>query len=136
MRRRRPAVDLDTFFGPLELRVLDALWGRPRPASVRELLPAFRNVAYTTVMTTLDRLYRKGILTRERSGRAFSYRPAHSRDELVASLASSALASLMPRDPASIRPLISTFLDEVGRRDASLLEELELELQRRREESA
>jgi predicted transcriptional regulator len=136
MRRRRPAVDLATFFGPLELRVLDALWARPRSASVRELLPGFRNVAYTTIMTTLDRLFRKGLLTRERCGRAFAYRPARSRDELVASLASSALASLMPRDPASIRPLISAFVDEVGRRDASLLDELELEIQRRREESA
>jgi predicted transcriptional regulator len=121
--------------GPLELRVLEALWSRPEARRVRELLPEFRGVAYTTIMTTLDRLYRKGYLHRERAGRAFEYRPARSRDELAAALAGSALAALMPNDPCSIRPLISTFVDEVGRRDSSLLDELEALVRRRREES-
>lgn len=126
--------DLETLFGPLELRVLEAMWARSEPVLVRDLLPEFYGVAYTTIMTTLDRLFRKGFLEREKVGRAFAYRPVVSRDQLSSRLAVSALASLMPDDPGSIRPLISTFLEEVGRRDASLLDELEEELRRRREE--
>jgi predicted transcriptional regulator len=128
-------LDLDAVFGPLERRVLDALWSRSGAVLVRDLQDEFRGVAYTTIMTTLDRLYRKGFLTREKSGRAFAYRPKWTRDELSSTLAGNALVSLMPADPGAIRPLISMFVDEVGRRDASLLDELEQQIRRRREES-
>jgi predicted transcriptional regulator len=131
----RPGLDLDAIFGPLEKRVLDAVWMRPGAVLVRDLQADFSGVAYTTIMTTLDRLYRKGFLTREKSGRAFAYRPKWTRDELTSSLAGSALASLMPADPGAIRPLISMFVDEVGRRDASLLDELEEQIRRKREET-
>jgi predicted transcriptional regulator len=131
---RPPVLELETLFGPLELRVLDALWARGAAVVVRDLQPAFPGIAYTTIMTTLDRLYRKGLLARERSGRAFAYRPRWTRDELTSNLAGTALAALMPKDPGSIRPLISMFVDEVGRRDASLLDELEQQIRRRRGE--
>ena len=55
----QPANDLDRFFGTLELRVLHARWAREAPQSVRDLQPAFAGIAYTTIMTTLDRLHRK-----------------------------------------------------------------------------
>ncbi len=48
---------LETTFGPLEIRVLDALWARDVPSCVKDLLPDFPGVAYTTLMTTLDRLF-------------------------------------------------------------------------------
>ena len=51
--------------------VLEALWTRDSPASVRDLTPSFQDIAYTTLMTTLDRLHRKGVLDREKHGRAF-----------------------------------------------------------------
>lgn len=133
--RNRSGFDLSTLFGPLERRVLESLWSKAGPALVRDLQPEFEGVAYTTIMTTLDRLYRKGFLTRVKTGRAFAYRPRWSRDELTTTLAGSALSSLMPSDPGAIRPLISMFVDEVGRRDASLLDELELQIRRRREEA-
>lgn len=129
-----PGLDLETVFGPLERRVLDAVWARSGAVLVRDLQDDFAGVAYTTIMTTLDRLYRKGILTREKAGRAFAYRARWTRDELTSNLAGSALASLMPADPGALRPLLSMFVDEVGRRDASLLDELEQEIRRRREE--
>lgn len=135
-RRSETKPDLDAVFGPLEQKVLDALWTREEPAVVREVMAAVGNVAYTTVLTTLDRLYRKGVLTRERVGRAFAYRPVQSRDEVAASLTSRALTALMPNHPGSIRPLLSTFVDEVSRRDAALLDELANEVQRRIEEQA
>ena len=61
--------------GPLERRVLEVLWGRDREARVRDLQPSFPEIAYTTLMTTLDRLHRKGVLYRVPEGRAFAYRP-------------------------------------------------------------
>ena len=58
----------ETRLGPLEERVLDALWTRGCPCSVRDLHPLFPAVAYTTLMTTMDRLHRKGVLAREKHG--------------------------------------------------------------------
>src|SRR5271169_2241346 len=65
--------------GPLEERVLEALWRRG-PATVRELMEGgYHDLAYTTVMTTLDRLFKKGVLTREAEGRAFRYTARFTR---------------------------------------------------------
>ncbi len=114
--------------------MLETLWNRGKPATVRDLVPEFEEIAYTTLMTTLDRLHRKGHLSRSRQGRAFAYRPATSRGELTANLAGGAVASLLPESPAGVRPWLSMFVDEVGRRDAALLDELEREIRRKREE--
>jgi len=76
---RRPH-GLASVFGALELRVLEALWRRGEDASVRDLMPEFPQAAYTTLMTTLDRLHRKGVLERRKDGRAFLYRPVSSRE--------------------------------------------------------
>jgi predicted transcriptional regulator len=105
---------LETAFGPLENRVLEALWARDSAASVRDLQP---QVAYTTLMTTLDRLYRKGALMRHKAGRAFYYQPVATRPELVSQIA---------------RPIISMFVDTIGERDRALLDELETLVRERR----
>jgi predicted transcriptional regulator len=73
--------------GELEGLVMDVLWdaGEPMvPAAVREALDATRSLAYTTVMTILVRLYEKGLVERERVGRAYAYRPRRSREEQAA----------------------------------------------------
>ena len=119
------ARQLESTFGPLEIRVLDALWARQTPACVRDLQPQFPGVAYTTLMTTLDRLFRKGTLSREKSGRAFFYRPKASQQELISELAGSTFATLLPGDAASVRPILSMFVDSVGDRDHALLDDLE-----------
>jgi hypothetical protein len=62
-----------TALGPLEARVLEAVWGQGRALTVREVQGRFPDLAYTTLMTTLDRLYRKRLLLRSRRGRAFAY---------------------------------------------------------------
>jgi predicted transcriptional regulator len=118
--------------GPLELRVLEALWARGA-ATVRNLVDAFPGVAYTTLMTTADRLFRKGLLVREREGRAFRYRPRWSRDELSLRLASSAMATFLADQQRGLRPLISLFVDEVSRRDHSMLDEFERLIRRKKE---
>ena len=128
------ARQLETAFGPLEIRVLETLWERDSPACVRDVQPQFPGIAYTTLMTTLDRLYRKGTLTREKSGRAFYYRPKLSQRQLLSQLAGSTLATLLPGDVASMRPIMSMFVDTVSDRDHTLLDELEELVRARRDE--
>lgn len=116
---------LERFFGTLELRVLEALWARRAAATVRDLEPEFAGVAYTTVMTTLDRLYRKGVLGREKEGRRFLYQPRVSREQLLSSVAGDALAAILGLRAAEYRPLVSFLLDAVRREDRDVLDSLD-----------
>ncbi|NUR99643.1 MAG: BlaI/MecI/CopY family transcriptional regulator [Kribbellaceae bacterium] len=82
-------------FGELEAAVMERLWSWGRPAVVREVLDDLntdRDLAYTTVMTVMDNLHRKGWLTREREGRAYRYEPVASRQEYNAELMREILA--------------------------------------------
>jgi predicted transcriptional regulator len=119
--------------GPLEQRLLDALWAR-RSATVRELVnDGCRELAYTTVMTTLDRLFKKGILTRSEEGRAFRYAPRFSREEMHREAAGQAFRQLLDASPASELPL--SFLVEIlSERDAQLLDDLRSLVENKRRE--
>ena len=73
--------------GTLEAAVMDVLWSVGEPQTVREVLdrmPSQRNLAYTTVMTVLSNLHRKGMAEREPAGRAYRYRPAVTREGAAA----------------------------------------------------
>lgn len=73
--------------GDLEMRVMEALWAHDEPQSVRAVhddIVAERDLAYTTILTVLDRLAKKGRVKRTRSGRAWLYSPAASRAVMVA----------------------------------------------------
>ncbi|HEV3305781.1 MAG TPA: BlaI/MecI/CopY family transcriptional regulator [Candidatus Sulfotelmatobacter sp.] len=126
---RKPTGNL----GPLEQRLLDALWARSS-ATVRELVEAgCEDLAYTTVMTTLDRLFKKGLLTRFEEGRAFRYEARMSREELQREAAGNAFRQWLDASPASLLPL--SFLVEIlGERDAQLLEDLRKLVERKRRE--
>lgn len=126
-------MELEAIFGPLEARVLESLWILDRPVTVRELQPHFATMAYTTLMTTLDRLHRKGVLERDKVGRAFAYRHRWTRPDLLARLAGETLGALIGPDPA-LQPLVSFFVDAVTKRDVEVLAELERLIARRREE--
>ncbi len=117
--------------GPLESRVLEWLWTRPRASTVRHVCLAFPGLAYTTLMTTLDRLYRKGLLDRRRLGRAFAYEPLLSRDETLRELASGHVTDLLTTAGAN-GAVLSTLVRAVGRRDAALLDELDALIQAER----
>ena len=83
--------------GELEQAVMDILWSRSAPLSVRdvhELMAPDRDLAYTTVMTVLDRLAKKGLVLRDLDGRAWWYRPARSRVAEIASEAEELLGRL------------------------------------------
>lgn len=78
-----------TGFGDLEAVVMEVLWSRTEPSTVRSVhdeLVTKRQIAYTTVMSTMDNLFRKGWLQREKVGLAYSYRPVMSREEHSAQL--------------------------------------------------
>jgi predicted transcriptional regulator len=89
----------------LERAVMDVLWDRDAPATVREVGDALSNreLAYTTVMTVLDRLAGKGMVQRERTGRAWSYRPAAAREAYIAQLMLDALELAGSKDAALVR---------------------------------
>ena len=120
--------------GPLEWRVLETLWNRDAPASVRDLQPDFPEIAYTTLMTTLDRLHRKGVLTRTKQGRAFFYLPQLSRSAFESVQAAHVLRAALQNGGATLAPLLSCFVDAVGDRDRELLDELETLVRARRAE--
>ena len=76
-------------FGELEAVVMDRIWDREGATTVREVfdeLSEHREMAYTTVMSTMDNLHRKGWLAREKTGKAFSYWPTLTREEHSARL--------------------------------------------------
>jgi predicted transcriptional regulator len=79
--------------GELERSVMNVLWDAAAPLTVREVLDALgeRDLAYTTVMTVLDRLGTKQMARRERDGRAFHYAPALTRDAATSELLHAAL---------------------------------------------
>ena len=124
--------ELESFFGALELRVLDALWEHEHPQSVRDLQPRFRGVAYTTLMTTLDRLHRKGVLDREKSGRAYLYRSRYTREVLRSHLADEALQAVFGERATELRPILSFFVETVSREDRESLDALERLIEERR----
>ncbi len=83
-------------FGDLEMAIMDVMWSAERPCAVREVrerLHYNRPVAYTTVMTVMDILHRKGVLRRDKDGRAWRYWPAEAREEHDARLMAEALRS-------------------------------------------
>jgi predicted transcriptional regulator len=132
--RRAPAKQLAGPFGPLEWRVLESLWDRADHASVRDLQPAFPEMAYTTLMTTMDRLHRKGMLERAKVGRAFVYRSASTRAEFESAHATEALRVVLEGDGTEVGSLMSFFVDAVSERDRELLDELEALVKSRRAE--
>ncbi|MFC4858063.1 BlaI/MecI/CopY family transcriptional regulator [Actinophytocola glycyrrhizae] len=91
--------------GQLERAVMEVLWDREAPAAVRDVADALaaREPAYTTVMTVLDRLAKKGFVRRQRDGRAWRYEPENSREGYVAQLMLDALALTGDRDAAPTR---------------------------------
>ena len=85
---------------------MERLWRWDRPAPVREVLEDMqqdRQIAYTTVMTVLDNLHRKGMVMREKNGRAYVYRPTRSRESHTAELMEQVLARTSNRGGALLR---------------------------------
>lgn len=110
--------------GELEHEIMEHLWASDAPLTVREVherLATAKELAYTTVMTVLDRLAKKGVAQRVRDGRAYRYQPVASRDQLVADLMREALDGAgngVDRTAALVR-----FVDQATPEEASALRE-------------
>ena len=119
-----------TRLGDLERAVMDHLWSTPRPQTVRqvhEAMSAQRDLAYTTVMTVLQRLAKKNLVTQIRDDRAHQYAPVHGRDELVAGLMVDALDQA--RDFGARRAALVHFVERVGADEAAALRRALAELE-------
>jgi predicted transcriptional regulator len=115
---------LEKSLGALERDVMALVWRRG-DVNVRDACDELGSgVAYTTVMTTMDRLFKKGLLTRWKVGRAFVYRATASRAEIEGAVATELMHSLLQREGEPL-PVLSSLVDAVSNRDRALLDELE-----------
>lgn len=104
--------------GELEAAVMERLWAWERPVVVREVLEDLqrdRAIAYTTVMTVLDNLHRKGFVVREKDGRAYRYRPTHTREEHTAAVLDQVLSRSQDRGAALLHFVEKMSADEIAR---------------------
>jgi predicted transcriptional regulator len=136
---KRPSEVVGSALGKLEREVMDISWQRGG-ITVRDVYGCFQErIAYTTLMTTLHRLYKKGILDRRKVGRAFLYSPRVSRLEFEQGMAKDLIEGMIGRASDGVEPLLACILDTVSEQDRALLDELDRlvkekkkELQRKR----
>ena len=113
---------------------MDHVWDVDGPVTVRQVFEGVgrrRKLAYTTVMTVMNRLWRKKLLQRTRSGRAFAYRATHSREEYAAHLVREVLDGAHDR-----RSVLLGFVRAVDEKDLAELERLVRQAQRERKEGS
>ena len=104
-------------------------------SSVRDVVEKLeRKLAYTTVMTTLDRLFKKGMLDRQKSERAFLYLPRMSSQEWERRRAGDLVAGFLDGPQPARELLLSSLVDVVGQHDAVLLDQLEAKIRKKRKE--
>ena len=138
-RWRRSEDPLRAALGNLEREVMDVVWQTDQ-TTVREVQAALpRRVAYTTVMTTLDRLFKKGFVARSRAGRAFVYRALRTQQQTEAAVASGMVAGFFSGSAAM--PILSNLVDAVGSQDDGVdllnaLEEMVRDKRRRMEQDS
>jgi predicted transcriptional regulator len=106
-------------FGDLEAVIMHMVWDHDGPVTVRELFDELRQeraIAYTTVMSTMDNLHRKGWLARAKEGKAYRYTPTASREEYSARLMREALA-----DGGDAEVVLSHFVAQMGGAESDAL---------------
>ena len=117
----------------LEATIMDVVWGKQLSSfavgDVLAILEKQRDIAYTTVMTTVTRLYEKGILDRERDGKRYLYSPKLSREEFLQSTAREVLDEAVGGHQA-----MAMLAEKVSEASAGELDDLEALIQKRREE--
>lgn len=130
----RPREAVIASLGSLERQTLEEVW-RQKEVSVRQLEIAFgETIAYTTIMTTLDRLHKKGFLTRRKNGRAFLYAARLSPEELERGVAEDVIGCLLDTATERVEPVLACIVDAVSDRDRVLLDELERLVREKRRE--
>ena len=131
---RRPSDLAALALGRLERQVLEETWRRGE-TSVRDIFSAFdQRIAYTTVMTTLDRLFKKRLLSRRKDGRAFLYSALVTREEFERVIAEDVIDGLLGRAADGVEPVLACIVDAVSEHDRELLDELDRLIREKRRE--
>ena len=131
---RRPREIACFALGKLERQVMEETW-RLREVSVRDIHLAFEErIAYTTLMTTLDRLFKKKLLERRKEGRAFVYVPVVSRDELDHGIKEDVIDGLLGHGADGVEPVLACIVDTLSEHDRELLDELDRLVQEKKRE--
>ncbi|MAQ18793.1 MAG: CopY family transcriptional regulator [Sandaracinus sp.] len=132
--RIRPEQEgLRTSLFDLEAEIMEVVWGQRweefAVADVHEWLEKSREIAYTTVMTTVSRLANKELLTRRKDGRRYLYQPAMSRSDFIESMTREVLRSL---PPVGQETAVALLVERVAEADHGELDRLEALIQARR----
>jgi predicted transcriptional regulator len=130
------AVPLERGLGQREREVMSILWerGSSNVQEVSDMLSA--SLAYTTVMTTLDRLFKKGLLQREKAARAFVYSTALTERDLEGRRAAGLVRRFFSDTGERPDILVSCLVDAVQHYDTKLLDQLELKIRQARAQHA
>lgn len=118
----------------LEADIMEAVWSAEwaefSVSDVHERLAASREIAYTTVMTTVSRLFEKGVLRRMKDGRRYLYAPVFTRAAFARRMAQAAFDRLTSDNPATAMTLL---IERVADADVAALDAIEAMIQARRE---
>lgn len=126
---------MDPALGKLEREAMERIWNRGE-VSVRDIYLDFeKRLAYTTIMTTLQRLCAKGVLRRRKQGRAFYYRARVSPLEFEQGIARDVIDGLIGRSEEKVEPLLACIVDAVSARDREYLDALDRLIQEKKKES-
>jgi predicted transcriptional regulator len=129
---KRPSEVVGMAFGKLEREVMNMTWQRGE-ISVRDAYQAFeKRIAYTTLMTTLHRLFKKRMLDRRKRGRAFLYSPRVSPRELEHGIAKDLIEGLIGRASDGVEPLLACIVETVSEQDRAFLDALDRLIQRKK----
>ena len=131
---RRPREIACFALGKLERQVMEEIW-RLGEVSVRDIYRVFnQQIAYTTLMTTLDRLFKKKLLDRRKDGRAFLYAPVVSREELDRGIKEDVVDGLLGHGADEVEAILACIVDTISERDRELLDELDRLVQEKKRE--
>ena len=135
LRGFRPPREIACFaLGKLERQVLEETW-QIGEVSVRDIYRAFdQRIAYTTLMTTLDRLYKKNLLDRRKDGRAFLYSANVSQEDLDRGIKEDVVDGLLGHGADGVQPVLACIVDTISERDRELLDELDRLVQEKKRE--
>jgi predicted transcriptional regulator len=132
---RRPREIACFALGKLEQQVLDEVWRFGGEVSVRDVHRRFdERIAYTTLMTTLDRLFKKNLLNRRKDGRAFLYTAAMAREDFDQGIKADVIDGLLGQGADGIEPVLACIVDTVSERDLEFLDELDRLVQEKKRE--
>lgn len=131
---KRPREVVGAALGKLEREVMELSW-RKGEISVRDVYLAFEErIAYTTLMTTLQRLHKKGVLDRRKQGRAFFYAPRFSPLEFEQGIARDLIEGLIGQAEDGVEPVLACIVDAVSEQDRAFLDALERLIQEKKQE--